>query len=112
MPTRVRLFALLTLALGITVLGCVDGEDPRSATTAGEGPGMVYVSLSDSASGNPVPRSSLRFLLSADADSSDAMPSMMAAGDSASGNPTPRSLLVSCTDAEGNSIPCQWATTR
>lgn len=112
MPTRVRLSALLVLALGVTVPGCAGGDGTDAARAGAEGPGMVYVSLSDSASGNPVPRSSLQLQLAADPDASDSMPSTMAAGDSASGNPTPRTLLVSCTDEQGNSIPCQWAPTR
>ncbi|MGE5926093.1 MAG: hypothetical protein ACM357_01980 [Gemmatimonadota bacterium] len=114
MPIRVRLSALLVLALGVTVLACADrdGIDDRTRDlgAASEGPGMIYVSLSDSASGNPVPRSSLQLLLAADPDESDSTRSMMAAGDSASGNPTPRTLLVTCRDAEGRTIPCEWAT--
>lgn len=110
MPTRVRLSAL-ALALGVTVLGCADRDGTGAAAIGSQGPGMIYVSLSDSASGNPVPRSSLQYLPSADADMTDATPTKMSASDSASGNPTPRTLLVTCKDAEGNTIPCEWATT-
>ena len=107
MSPRVR-FALMLVG-GVSVVGCADTEQ------AGEiPPRMVYVALSDSATGNPIPRSSLRYAVAGDSALADAMPRREAAAsesDSASGNPTPRAILVTCTDDAGRSIPCQWSTT-
>lgn len=112
MPSRAR-HTLLLLAAGVTLLACE--TEPRPVVQ--EAPRMVYVSLSDSATGNPVPRSTLRFMAAGDTALTDSMSRMRrasevrSASDSAAGNPTPRALRVTCTDDAGNSVPCQWSTT-
>ena len=106
MPSRVRL-TLLLVVVGVTVVAC--DSEPR--TVEQEVPRMVYIALSDSATGNPIPRSSLRYTVAGDSAMSDSAPRMKAAGDSATGNPTPRTLLVTCSDDSGNPVPCRWSTT-
>jgi hypothetical protein len=117
MPTRVR-STLLIVAAGVAALGC----DPEPKAVVSEAPRMVYVALTDSATGNPIPRSTLRYTVAGDSAMGDTMPrmrgatetrsarEMRSASDSASGNPAPRTLLVTCTDDAGNSVPCRWST--
>jgi hypothetical protein len=106
---------LLLVAAGVTVLAC----DPAPRAAVEEQPRMVYVALSDSATGNPVPRSTLRYMMAGDSALADSMRRVRgaattrsaAASDSATGNPTPRTLIVTCTDDAGRSVPCRWSTT-